>query len=142
MTVQDVVNAIAGSLNGIDSSKLIYQEHTEQNFNTPCFYIHTVGGSRKDLTGNMGRVSLQYDIQFHPDIDGTEQQQCNTIADKLLEQFDYVMAEGRPLRVNAREYDIVDRILHFMISINANVELQVEPEDSMATLAQESGTKG
>ena len=142
MTNQDIINGLAGALYGIDSAKNIYTEYVEQGFDIPCFYIHPLVGNQNSLTGNFYEKRTQFDVQFYPVQNGTEKRQCLDMADELIEGLEYVTIEGYPLKTYNLNHEIVDKILHVTLQINANVEKQITPAPDMADLVQDSGTKG
>lgn len=112
----ELVDAISVRLDEIfDGEYPIHLETVEQGLEVPCFFIHQVYASDRNMLSNRKHRTHEYDIIFIPDDEGYRTI-FTKVTDRLFESFDSLtLADGTVLYTFDRSIDVVDDVLHFRV---------------------------
>lgn len=135
--IYEVIDAIAAKL----ASKYSYETHIEklpQGFEEPCFFIKLISNDENQLVDNRYYRTNTFDVSYFNDNDNVDL--CNK-ADELTDLLEYIKLEnGDLLRGVGRKSEVIDGVLHFIVSYNFSVVKPREKEDLMEDLKIKGGT--
>lgn len=113
----------------------IYKDKPTQGMDKPCFFIEQLN---LDTTSEMrARAQKDYllDIRYHPkDTDTEARTTMNTIAEKLSASVGEIPIVGQAVKNRGMKSNIVDGVLHFIVSYSFKVVEQPEAQPLMETI--------
>lgn len=133
--IYEVIEAIAGKL----AEKYDYDVHVEkmpQDFEEPCFFIKLIDSDEDQLIDNRYYRKNAFDVAYFNDNNNKD---LYKKANELTDILEYVKLEnGNLLRGTGRKSEIVDGVLHFIVSYDYTV---LKPREKQA-LMEELKIKG
>ncbi|MFD2703814.1 DUF6838 family protein [Paenibacillus shunpengii] len=140
--MQAVIDGIILKLADIDPTIEAYDEHQEQGFKGPCFFVLEVDGNQAGLIGRRFKRSSLYDIHYFPKSDVDPRKECHDIADRLyclMESFEWggYRYKGTNLR-----HQVIDNMLHFFLEVKVHLIKPKDPVPKMNTMKGEVYTDG
>lgn len=133
--IYEVIEAIAGKF----AEKYDYDVHVEkmpQDFKEPCFFIKLVNSDEDQLIDNRYYRKNAFDVAYFNDGNNKD---LYKKANELTDILEYVKLEnGNLLRGTGRKSEIVDGVLHFIVSYDYTV---LKPREKQA-LMEELKIKG
>jgi len=120
----DVRQAIIRSLNNKFGIK-VYGEMTEQNFETPCFYVKTLLADHTKQVGNYQRSFYSFNIHYFPnDEDNRPNKACNDMKAELNGLF-FFFEELKlfPVKLTG---EVVNSVLHFIVDFNIRYKVEID----------------
>ena len=133
--IYEVIEAIAGKL----AEKYDYDVHVEempQDFEEPCFFIKLVNSDEDQLIDNRYYRKNAFDVAYFNDGNNKD---LYKKANEMTDILEYVKLEnGNLLRGTGRKSEIVNGVLHFIVSYGYTV---LKPREKQA-LMEELKIKG
>lgn len=112
----------------------IKTEKVEQDLEEPCFFILSLKPGNSKLVGNRYKRDYPFDIHYFPkDTDNTNNE-CNEVAERLSDTFEYITVDGSLVRGTKMDWEIVDDVLHFFVNFNMVVKKDILKEETMGDL--------
>jgi hypothetical protein len=141
--VEDVKNGILKYLSTFQTGVPVYDERIEQGFKEPCFFVLLINGAQDRELGRRYRRVANFDIHYFPDPDNPEKRrECETVANRLYEEMEYIQWDGNVYRAIGLNHRIVDDVLHFFLDVNVHLMRPKDEEVKMRTLKQEARIRG
>lgn len=114
--ITSIKNTIAANLKSKFPECKIYDELVKQGFKTPCFFIKVIPITTQNL-GIYKERTITIDIQYFSE-DGTYEKNY-IVLEELENMFIGILnVEDRNFTIENAEHEIVDNVLHFMITLN------------------------
>ena len=136
--IYEVIEAIAGKL----AEKYDYDVHVEkmpQDFDEPCFFIKLIDSDEDQLIDNRYYRKNAFDVAYFNDNDNKD---LYKKANELTDILEYVKLEnGNLLRGTGRKSEIVDGVLHFIVSYDYTVLKPCEKQALMEELKIKGGVR-
>ena len=128
----DLVDAVSKRLDEIFKGEYaIYLENVEQGLKVPCFFVHPIYGSDRNLLSNRKYMVQEFDIMFIPEEEGRRLAFVE-VSDKLFDSFDFLKLEdGSILYTFDRRIDVTDDMLHFRITFKFDYMKEVTEDQIM-----------
>jgi len=127
--------------NSVNEDYTIYTENVEQDLKEPCFFIFSLKPDSTKLVGNRYKRNYSFDIHYLPKDLGNANNECNEVAEKLMDELEYITVDGSLVRGTEMSGETVDNVLHFFINFNMIVRKDIPKEDSMENVKVNSGVK-
>ncbi|HWQ76949.1 MAG TPA: hypothetical protein VN441_16705 [Syntrophomonas sp.] len=116
----------------------IYSEDVSQELTPPCFYVRLLQPMLKQYMGLRFYITGSFDIQFFPEQNGTEQSQCQAVADRLILEMSYITVTIDDMDLTCRgkgiSLEIVDGVLHFFVQYSLKMRKEVAGNEIMENL--------
>lgn len=136
--IYEVIEAIAGKL----AEKYDYDVHVEempQDFEEPCFFIKLVNSDEDQLIDNRYYRKNAFDVAYFNDGNNKD---LYKKANELTDILEYVKLEnGNLLRGLGRKSEVVDGVLHFIVSYDYTVLKPREKQALMEKLKIKGGVR-
>lgn len=135
--IYEVIDAIAAKLAG-EYSYEMHIEKLPQGFEEPCFFIKLISNDENQLVDNRYYRTNTFDIAYFNNNDNVD---LYNKANELTDLLEYIKFEnGDLLRGISRKSEVVDGVLHFVVSYNFSVVKPREKEELMEDLKVKGGT--
>lgn len=133
--INELINGISNRLfETFGSGYKIYTENVKQGFKEPCFYISMLDYSyNKEIFNNRHKREKEFltlDISVFLEEDGEIFKKLNDMIKPLICCLEYIFLDNRKIRCDNFETEIVDNVLHIIISYKFNTLLKYK-EDYM-----------
>lgn len=92
----------------------VYTDKIKQGFTQPCFFIQIIESNSRRIISDRFSVGCVLDIHYFSKSNNIKD--LLAVADKLLEVLDIISLEDTDIRGTQMSHNIVDNILHFMVS--------------------------
>lgn len=139
--VNDLIDGIANKLFSVFGAEYsIYTEHVIQGWKEPCFFIDCISSSRKQIVGGRYESKNRFDVRYHcPNTNVKEE--CEKMADLLYGILRLVPMKDGLIRGTEMHAEMVDEVLHFMVSYNTFLWEQPEKNPYMRHLKVDGEVK-
>ena len=141
--INSIIEAISISLNeefGDDYTN--YMEEVKQGLKEPCFFISCLNPTQKLFFGKRYFRENQFCIQYFPLNKMREKEECNDVAERLFDCFEYITVTGDLVRGTKMKYEIADGILNFFVNYDMFVYKKADTTDVMEELSKNVVMKG
>lgn len=146
MTVNQIIEGIGAALdmefNADGDRYMIRANELKQGLKEPCFFISCINPSFTLFRDNRYRRKNGFCIQYFPEDEGREKEECNDIAERLLLILRYITVNGDPVMGTGMRYECVDGILNFFVNYDCFVCIEKDGLSLMETLKQITAEKG
>ena len=136
--IYEVIEAISGKL----AEKYNYDVHVEkmpQDFDEPCFFIKLIDSDEDQLIDNRYYRKNAFDVAYFNDGNNKD---LYKKANELTDILEYVKLEnGDLLRGLGRKSEVVDGVLHFIVSYDYTVMKPREKQALMEELKIKGGVR-
>lgn len=112
----------------------IYTENVKQDLKEPCFFIFCLNPNGSKLIGNRYKRNYAFDIQYMPKDLESVNKECNEVAEKLMNELEYITVDESLVRGINMNGETVDDVLHFFINYNMIVKKDITKEESMGEI--------
>lgn len=127
----DVMSCISNAL----YKEFCYVNHMEeikQDLKGPCFFVTLLDSATQIVVGNRYEKRNQICIQYFPESEKNQKNECNDVAERLTVCLEYIEDEdGGFLHGTDMHYQITDGILNFFVNYNFHVFKQTKQEEPM-----------
>lgn len=136
--VNKIITGISQKLDAIfnisSEEYTIYTENVEQDLKEPCFFIFCLKPDNSQLIGNRYKRNYPFDIQYLPKDSENINSECNEVAEKLINELEYITVDGSLVRGTKMNGETVDNVLHFFVNYNMIVRKDIPKEETMGDL--------
>lgn len=128
MTANEIIEGVSMAIAAVMPGATVTMEDMEQGIPEPGFSIAVVQASRSRLVGHRFESSVPLDIRYFP-TPGTEQnREINEVAESLYPALDIITTTGgEKVRGTNMYYDVVDNVLHFMVTYSGHLLQEEAP---------------
>ncbi|WPC40624.1 DUF6838 family protein [Clostridium sp. JS66] len=127
ITFKDIKDAVTLKLSTEFSKINVYDEEIRQGFSPPAFFIELIPVSTTRASFFTKNPTLIVDVQYFAKEESNEE--LYDMADSLERSFKFcIQVKDRVLNIMKIEYEIVDFVLHFQISLNYLVSIREDIE--------------
>ena len=131
-----VLDGITLALRAAYPSSKIESNKIMQGLKCPAFIVHLITASQTARGSNRWKRLPRFDILYFP---MREREDCYTVADNLCEILEVItLPSGDKLRGTDMTFEVVDDVLHFLVSYNHFV-YRSEDEIPMENLDLQQG---
>lgn len=137
--INKIMDAIAIKLHEAFSEEYeIHKNDIKQGLQEPCFLITLIDSTKENLLNLRSKRLLPFDILFFPD---KGKSQCYEVSDTLMNELHMIKyVDGDMFHGTNMRSEIVDDVLHFIVSYNYITMVEEENIDSIETWAINSST--
>lgn len=135
--MEDIKNAIVNRLDSLNPEVPVYDERVEQGFQEPCFFVLQISSGQTKEVDRRYRRAMTFDVHYFPSDSLEKKTECQQVADKLYEHLEYVEWGGNLYRGQKLQHEVVDDVLHFLVSFDIHLMRQKNSVSKMRTLEQE-----
>lgn len=137
ITIDDVRVGVISALDAQCPTTPIYGEEIRQGFQEPCFFVKLLQGEHSQVLGRRYARTHSFDIHYFTGTNGD----LHAMAEQLYGCLETIQAAGSTCRGQGMSHEIVDGVLHFLVSYDFHV-LRERPEvPIMQDVQQEGGLK-
>ncbi|AKA69840.1 phage tail terminator family protein [Clostridium scatologenes] len=127
ITFKDIKDAVTLKLSTEFSNIKVYDEEIRQGFSPPAFFIELIPVNTIRTNFFTKNPTLIVDVQYFAKEENNDE--LYDMADSLERSFKFcIQVKDRVLTIVKIEYEIVDFVLHFQISLNYLVSIREEVE--------------
>ena len=119
----------------------IYTESIKQGLNEPCFSILCLNPTLEQFMGKRYFRTNQFCIHYFPSSD-EKRSECHAVAERLFGVLEYITVGDDLIRGTEMHCEIVDDVLSFFVNYDLYVYKDVDNEEFMETLEQNTIVKG
>ena len=98
-----------------ESGHKLYTESIEQGFKEPCFFVQLITQSQMQRLGNRYMETYSFDVQYFPNENGSENEECLGVSEELYELLEYITVDGDLLRGTSLNSRVQEKVLHFFV---------------------------
>lgn len=135
--MEKIKNAIISRLAARDPDLPIYDEQVKQGFHEPCFFVLQISSGQAKEVDRRYRRTLKFDVHYFPTDSLEKKTECHRVAAQLYEQLEYVELGGSLYRGQKMQHEVVDDVLHFLVSFEIHLMRPKISVPKMRTLEQE-----
>jgi hypothetical protein len=140
--MKDIKDGIIKRLDEFRPNIPKYDEQIKQGFDEPAFFVLQIDGAQQKEIDRKYKRSAMYDIHYFPDSRGlTEKSDCQSMAELLYGELEYIQGEGGKYRGLRMKHEVVADVLHFFISFDVRLIKSKAIDPKMQTLEQEEHLK-
>lgn len=127
MTANEIIEGVSMAIATVMPGVTVIMEDLEQGIPEPGFSIAVVQASRSRLVGHRFENSVPLDIRYFPTPGDEPNREINEVAESLYPALDIITTpSGEKVRGVNMYYDIVDNVLHFMVTYSGHLLQEVE----------------
>lgn len=134
----EIVSAIAIALRAsFNTTELaaIYKNKNQQDFATPCAFIHQINRTHRNLMRGRGERSVIIDVRVHPSKTETKVDAwADVFGDKVANALNKIRVDQLILKTSNLETVVEDDVLHVIASYSFMVKEVALTEDQMQEL--------
>ena len=141
--VNDILNAINNKIYETFGDEYeICNNELKQDFKEPCFFVLNLKVTNNLVIRNRYQRVYFFDIQYMPKSEKAAAQEINDVAEKLMQEMEYITVSDSLIRGTDMSYETPDNVLHFFVSYNVFMIKQLDTEPVMEILKQTQHLKG
>jgi hypothetical protein len=130
-----IFTGIAEALHNSFPDIHIHTETIEQGFQRPCFYLAEISASQTLERGNRYEADHLIDVHY---FGGGE---LRKVASKLYDVLEIIHVQGKQIRGNNMNHQIVDGVLHFFVTYSYYLAGNEPQADKMEEITHQGGIK-
>lgn len=120
----------------------IHREAKKQGLKEPCFFIQCLNPTEKLFFGKRYFRQNQFCIQYFPEDEIHGNQECCSVAERILSCLEYLNVCGDSVMGTKMRYEVADGILHFFVNYDLFVYKVVESAPALESISSETHVKG
>ena len=116
--INKIVQGISVKLNALYPSAEIYQQDVRQGLVPPAFFINVLNASVSPLSNHRYFMEGNLDILYFPE-DAGDNALMQQVGMDLMDELEFItLLDTTVLHGTSMSMEIVDNVLHFMVSYN------------------------
>ena len=140
--INEITDGISLAINSdFGDTYEIYTESIKQGLNEPCFSILCLNPTLEQFMGKRYFRTNQFCIHYFPSSD-EKRSECHAVAERLFGVLEYITVGDDLIRGTEMHCEIVDDVLSFFVNYDLYVYKDVDNEEFMETLEQNTIVKG
>lgn len=141
--INSIIEGISIALNTEFGERYtIYTGSVEQGLKEPCFFIFCLNPTSKVFLGERYFRTNQMCIQYIPLNEREEKEECNAVAERLFNCFEYITVGEDLIRGSKMSSEIVDGVLNFFVNYDLFTLRLRNKEDAMDEVLRNVAVKG
>lgn len=133
--LNDIITSIAEIISAVFGDEYkIYKNDVEQGMDTPCFFVAALKPSVTAYPSMRRYLQHPLDVHYYPR-DSCDNGNMYEVAERLADILEYItLPDNTILRGTDISYQIEDDVLHYFVSFNAFVRMELERVPEMEEL--------
>lgn len=111
----------------------VYGEEIKQGFEEPCFFVKLFPVAQDREFNRRYKRYHSFDIHYFAQTN----EEMHAVAEQLYGCLEYIQVSDRVVRGNKQRHEILDGVLHFLVSYDFFVFREATPDPKMQELEQE-----
>lgn len=133
ITFNNIKSAVMAAIQAAYPGVRVDDEDSTVPFAAGDICVRMLPGIQSHLMGRRYKLTASFDILYF----GTAAAASHDMAQSLYAVLEAIELPGGRSRGTAMSYEIVDQVLHFLVSYDIQVMKEQEPQIKMRTLTQE-----